>query len=92
MVRIRRRNTVPNYMPPCRAPCWARVVVGEIYINKYGKTNKIKRSHDQLDTDFVNGQMPTSFPRLLIIESTKPDQPLAKPSPFIINVIVSVAG
>ena len=40
-----------------------------------------KRSRDQLDTDSDNGQMPTSFPRFSIIESTKPDQPLAKLSP-----------
>ena len=52
-----------------------------------------KRSRDQLDTDSDNGQMPTSFPRFLIIESTKPDQPLAKLSPFVIEkVLVSIAG
>ena len=52
-----------------------------------------KRSRDQLHTDSDNGQMPTSFPRFLIIESTKPDQPLAKLSPFLIEkVLVSIAG
>ena len=52
-----------------------------------------KRSRDQLDTDSDNGQMPTSFPRFLIIESTKPDQTLAKLSPFVIEkVLVSIAG
>ena len=52
-----------------------------------------KRSRDQLDTDSDNGQMPTSFPRFLKIESTKPDQPLAKLSPFVIEkVLVSIVG
>ena len=52
-----------------------------------------KRPRDQLETDSDNGQAPTSFPRFLIIESTKADQPLTKLSPFVIEkVLVSLAG
>ena len=50
-----------------------------------------KRSREQLDSD--NGQVTSTFPRFLIIESTRPEQPLAKLSPFVIEkVLVSVAG
>ena len=52
-----------------------------------------KGSRDQLDMDSDNGQMPTSFPQFLMIESTKPNQALAKLSPSVIEkVLVSIAG
>ena len=52
-----------------------------------------KRPRDQLETDSDNGQSLSSFPRFLIIESTKADQPLTKLSPFVIEkVLVSLAG
>ena len=52
-----------------------------------------KRSREQVDSDSDNGQSTSSFPRFLIIESSKPDQPLTKLSPFVIEkVLVSLAG
>ena len=46
-----------------------------------------------METESDNGQTPTSFPRVLIIESTKADQPLTKMSPFLTEkVLVSLAG
>ena len=52
-----------------------------------------KRPRDQLETDSDNGQSLSSFPRFLIIESTKADQPLTNLSPFVIEkVLVSLAG
>ena len=52
-----------------------------------------KRSREQIDSDSENGQSTSSFPRFLIIESSKPDQPLTKLSPFVIEkVLVSLAG
>ena len=52
-----------------------------------------KRSREQVDSDSDNGQSTSSFPRFLIIESSKLDQPLTKLSPFVIEkVLVSLAG
>ena len=52
-----------------------------------------KRPRDQLETDSDSGQAPTSFPRFLLIESTKADQPQTKLSSFVIEkVLVSLAG
>ena len=54
-----------------------------------------KRTREQVDTDSDNDQGPSlsTFPRFLIIESTKQDQPLTKLSPFVIEkVLVSLAG
>ena len=74
------------------APRWAGTVDDEFLITQYGSTNK-KRSREQVDSDSDNGQSTSSFPRFLIIESSKPDQPLTKLSPFVIEkVLVSLAG
>ena len=53
-----------------------------------------KRNRDALDADQDNAQSTsTAFPRSLIIESTVPDQPLSKLSPFVIEkVLVGLAG
>ena len=55
-----------------------------------------KRTCEQLESDTDSTQGPSSsssFPRFLIIESTKVDEPLTKLSPFVIEkVLVSVAG
>ena len=53
-----------------------------------------KRNRDALDADQDNSQSTSvAFPRFLIIESTVPDQPLSKLSPFVIEkVLVGLAG
>ena len=52
-----------------------------------------KRTHDQLDADSETTQSTSPFPRCLLIESTVPDQPQSKLSPFVIQkVLMSVAG
>ena len=52
-----------------------------------------KRTRDQLDADSEKPQPTSPFPRFLLIESTNPDQPLSKLSPFVIEkVLVSIAG
>ena len=53
-----------------------------------------KRNRDQLDAEQENIQSTNSvFPRFLSIESTVPDQPLWKLSPFVIEkVLVGLAG
>ena len=80
-------------MSPGWAPRWAGTVDDEFLITQYGSTNKKKRSREQVDSDSDNGQSTSSFPRFLIIESSKPDQPLTKLSPFVIEkVLVSLAG
>ena len=79
-------------MSPGWAPRWAGTVDDEFLITQYGSTNK-KRSREQVDSDSDNGQSTSSFPRFLIIESSKPDQPLTKLSPFVIEkILVSLAG
>ena len=52
-----------------------------------------KRNRDALDADQDNSQsISVAFPRFLIIESTVPDQPLSKLSPFVIEkVLVGLA-
>ena len=48
-----------------------------------------KRNRDQLDADQENVQSNSSvFPRFLMIESTVPDQPLSKLSPFVIQKVL----
>ena len=83
-------------MSPGWAPRWAGTVDDEFLITQYGSPNKKKkkRSREQVDSDSDNGQSTSSFPRLLIVEeSSKPDQPLMKLSPFVIEkVLVSLAG
>ena len=53
-----------------------------------------KRNRDALDAELDNAQSTSpSFPRFLIIESTVPDEPLSKLSPFVIEkVLVGLAG
>ena len=53
-----------------------------------------KQNRDQLDADFDNTHSTDSvFPRFLIIDSTSPDQPLSKLSPFVMEkVLVCLAG
>ena len=54
---------------------------------------KKNRTRDQLDADSEKPQPTMPFPRFLLIESTNPDQPLSKLSPFVIEkVLVSIAG
>ena len=55
--------------------------------------SKQKRTRDQLDADSETTQSTSPFPRFLLIESTVPDQPLSKLSPFVIQkVLMSVEG
>ena len=52
-----------------------------------------KRTRDQLDADSETTSPTSPFPRFLLIESTIPEQPLSKLSPFVIQkVLLSVAG
>ena len=52
-----------------------------------------KRTRDQLDANSETTQSTSPFPRFLLIESTVPDQPQSKLSPFLIQkVLTSVAG
>ena len=52
-----------------------------------------KRTRDQLDADSETTSPTSPSPRFLLIESTIPEQPLSKLSPFVIQkVLLSVAG
>ena len=60
--------------------------------NKHG-SSKQKRTRDQLNADSETTSLTSPFPRFLLIESTIPEQPLSKLSPFVIQkVLLSVAG
>ena len=69
--------------------CCRRAVKLHSFIHSFKKRNR-----DALDADRDNAQSTsTAFPRFLIIESTVPDQPLSKLSPFVIEkVLVGLAG
>ena len=61
----------------------------------FNMEQQTKRRTREVDTDWDNDQRPSlsTFPRFLIIELTKQDQPLTKLSPFVIQkVLVSLAG
>ena len=47
-------------------------------------TQNKKRTRAQLDSDSENGNA-TLYPRFLVIESTDPNRPLSKLSPFVIE-------
>ena len=60
-------------------------------LNMDNPNKKRSRVQDDNDSDQEHGQ--STFPRFLLIESTVPDEPLTKLSPFVIQkVLVSVAG
>ena len=79
-------------MSPCWAPRWAGTTDDE-NLNLTMDPQTKKRTRDQLDADSEKPQQTSPFPRFLLIESTNPDQPLSKLSPFVIEkVLVSIAG
>ena len=71
------------------SPCWTPRWVGSWMMKNLPTnmdTQNKKRNCAQLDSDSENENgNATVFPRFLIIESTDPDQPLSKLSPFVIE-------
>ena len=77
---------------PCWTPRWVGSWMMKTFILNMEPQNK-KRTRDQLDADSETTKSTSPFPRFLLIESTVPDQPLSKLSPFVIQkVLMSVAG
>ena len=82
----------PTAISPCWTPRWVGSWMMKTFILNMDTQNK-KRTRDQLDADSETTQTTSPFPRFLLIESTVPDQPLSKLSPFVIQkVLMSVAG
>ena len=75
------------------SPCWTPWWVGSWMMKNLPTnmdTQNKKRNCAQLDSDSENENgNATIFPRFLIIESTDPDQPLSKLSPFVIEKCIS---
>ena len=75
-------------------PFWTPRWVGSWMMNNFIKiidtSQKIKkkRTHAQLDSDSENGNA-MLYPRFLVIESTDPNRPLSKLSPFVIEKCIS---
>ena len=82
----------PIAISPRWTPWWVGSWMMKTLITTMDSQNK-KRTRDQLDADSETTQSTSPFPRFLLIESTVPDQPLSKLSPFVIQkVLMSVAG
>ena len=77
--------------PLAISPCWTPRWVGSWMMNNLIKimdTQNKKRTRAQLDSDSENGNA-TLYPRFLVIESTDPNRPLSKLSPFVIEKCIS---
>ena len=79
----------PITISPCRTPRWVGSWMMKKLLTNMDTQNK-KRNRAQLDSDSENENgNATVFPRFLIIESTDPNRPLSKLSPFVIEKCIS---